>query len=95
MIEIDFTEYSIDKWSLTTKFVFSVGVMLGLETLSRIIPFIFNTLGSKLIPVKGKHLDTLSFDDHLYITINKLLTVMFTYHLIWVCQIRHFDTWAV
>lgn len=95
MLEMDFTEYSIEKWSLTTKFMFSVGVMLGLETLSRIIPFIFNTLGSKLIPVKGKHLDTLSFDDHLYITINKLLTVMFTYHLIWVCQSSSSIKWKL
>ena len=38
------------------------------------------------IEIQGLHLDKLESIDQIYITINKLLTVMFVYHLILVCS---------
>lgn len=83
---MDFQQYNIENWSFSVMIIFSIIIMIGLEILSRILPIIFDTTGSKLIPIKGKHLDNLSMEDNLYIFINKLLTIMFVYHLIWVCQ---------
>ncbi len=57
----------------------TVVVLIGLEVLSRFIPILFESF--KSIPVKGKHLDELSTQDITYISINKLLTVMFVYHM--------------
>jgi len=41
--------------------------------------------GAVKIPVKGKHLDEFESQDLLFITINKLLTALFVYHVIHVC----------
>jgi sterol desaturase/sphingolipid hydroxylase (fatty acid hydroxylase superfamily) len=43
-----------------------------------------------MIPVKGKHLDVLSTQDQIFININKLFTLMFSYHLILACH--YFDS---
>ncbi len=55
-------------------------VLLGLEILSQVIPWLCTGVFEP-IPVKGKHLDEFEATDKLYIRINKLLTVVFTYHL--------------
>jgi len=83
---INFGAWSIENWSAGTILVMIAGIFLGLEVLSHIVHFIFGNAGSKLIPVKGKHLDNFEFEDHLYIWINKGLTALFVYHLVWVCQ---------
>ena len=79
-------EWDIENWSMGAMVGLSCVIMIGLEILSHIVHLIFNTVGSNLIPIKGKHLDQFSFDDNLYVAINKAFTIMFVYHLIWVCQ---------
>jgi sterol desaturase/sphingolipid hydroxylase (fatty acid hydroxylase superfamily) len=92
---MDFGEWNVENWSLGMMAAFSTGIMVGLQILSSCLPFIFGNGGTKhkLIPVKGKHLDSLSWDDNLFITINKLLTILFVYHLIWVCQKSNSISW--
>ena len=61
-----------------------VVVLIGLEILSRLVPLLFSLLSSSsLIEIRGKHLDQFEYTDHLYITINKGLTCMFVYHLLY------------
>jgi hypothetical protein len=72
-----------------------VGILIGLEVLSHIVHLIFSNTGAKLIPVKGKHLDNFSFDDLLYIWINKAHTMLFVYHLVWVCQKSATISWQL
>lgn len=75
----------IRTWSLGTSIGFSAVIMLGLQVLSWIIPFAFSTTGAKLIPIKGKHLDEFNTTDNVFIFINKCLTIMFVYHMLWLC----------
>jgi sterol desaturase/sphingolipid hydroxylase (fatty acid hydroxylase superfamily) len=70
----------VSTWTLSSYFIFAGLIFLGLEILSRILPYLFSTM--KEIPIKGKHLDELSFLDNLFIFMNKLLTVIFVYHLL-------------
>lgn len=60
-----------------------VVVIVGLEVLSKIVPMAFSSLSSSRIEVRGKHLDALEYQDNLFITINKGLTCMFVYHLMY------------
>jgi sterol desaturase/sphingolipid hydroxylase (fatty acid hydroxylase superfamily) len=60
--------------------LFCVAILLGLEALSHFVPIAFGT--KKLIPVRGKHLDSLDFKDNAFIWINKFLTLVFVYHVI-------------
>lgn len=81
----DFSSWDFKNWSYMMIPVFSSIIMIGMEILSFIVPAIFGLFCSKKIPIKGKHLDAFDATDNLYIFINKLLTVCFVYHLIWVC----------
>lgn len=83
---MDFQNWAIENWTVGTMVILCGAILIGLEILSHIVHIIFDNTGSKLIPIKGKHLDKFDFDDHLYIWINKALTVLFVYHLVWVCQ---------
>ena len=56
------------------------GIFFGLEALSQIVPAIFGHYDK--IAIKGKHLDVLSFQDNLFITVNKCLTLIFVYHTV-------------
>jgi sterol desaturase/sphingolipid hydroxylase (fatty acid hydroxylase superfamily) len=85
-------DWQIENWTWRFIPIFSSAVILGLEGLSQSIPIFFST-GSKLIPVKGKHLDEFSALDHLYISINKVLTVIFTYHVILFSSINSSIKW--
>ena len=67
-------------------------VLLGMEVLSFGVPTVFNHASK--IPVRGKHLDKLSSVDLLYISINKLLTVAFVYHVIVVTPLMPSIKWA-
>lgn len=73
---------SFSSMSILGVVVLCIVVLVGLEVLSRIVPLLFSSAGR--IEVRGKHLDTLDFQDQLYISINKLLTCMFVYHLLYV-----------
>jgi len=54
----------------------------GFEILNFLVKKSGRWMGSKRIPVRGKHLDELSLRDHLYIGFNKLATIPFVYFLI-------------
>ncbi len=78
--------WKYEKWSVWFIPGFCGVIMLGLDILSKIIPFIFGSVGAKMIPIKGKHLDEFSSQDNAFIFINKLLTIVFVYSLIIVCN---------
>ncbi len=75
-------EYS--KWTVNIIPLFVGVIFLGLEILSTIISPICEFLKLPKIPIKGKHLDEFDATDNLYILINKGLTAMFVYHLLYV-----------
>lgn len=68
------------------------GIFLGLEILSHLIPLLFGHFNK--IDVKGKHLDELSFQDNLFISINKCLTLVFVYHVVQVSYYTSSIKWA-
>lgn len=78
-------DWSFENWTIAILPLFASIIWIGLEVLSNIVPFIFKNTGAEYIPVRGKHLDEFASIDKLYIFINKLLTIAFVYHLIWVC----------
>lgn len=69
----------ITTWSITSIAIFAIALLFGLEMLSVMCRLIFQQYPA--IPVKGKHLDKLEFVDLVYIHINKILTIIFVYHL--------------
>lgn len=91
---LDWEEWHFPKWSFRLIPFFCGVIVLGLEILSTVIPMIFNVLTKSLIPIKGKHLDEFDFQDKLYISINKALTVLFVYHVLWVCYYTPTIRWA-
>jgi len=86
-------DWQFDRWTLRILPIFSGAILFGLEILSRIVPKLCQTGGSKLIPVKGKHLDKFEQQDWIFININKLLTIVFVYHLIWICRGSQIIQW--
>jgi sterol desaturase/sphingolipid hydroxylase (fatty acid hydroxylase superfamily) len=80
LLSPDILLWDVSTWPAWFIASYCVGIFLGLEGLGLIVPLIFG--GSESIPVKGKHLDVLSFQDNLFITINKCLTLVFVYHTI-------------
>lgn len=85
--------WRFENWSYLVIPGFCGVIMLGLHILSVIIPAIFGSIGTKLIPKKGKHLDKFDSLDNTFIFINKLLTIMFVYHLILVCNSSKTIAW--
>ena len=58
-------------------------IVTGMSILNIVVPALFG--GAEKIEVRGKHLDEFEFTDLLFITINKLLTALFVYHVVHVC----------
>lgn len=69
-------------WPLWFTIVYCGLIALGLELLSHIVHILFGFADD--IPIRGKHLDKFAFQDHLFVNINKVLTMVFVYHVIWV-----------
>lgn len=92
---LDLSILDVKTWNVATLLIFSAAIMGGLEILSHIIPLVCSSAGSKLIPVKGKHLDELSQLDKTYIWINKCFTVLFVYHLLWLTPQFSSITWEM
>mmetsp|Transcript_13529 Transcript_13529/g.29388 ORF Transcript_13529/g.29388 Transcript_13529/m.29388 type:complete len:376 (-) Transcript_13529:213-1340(-) len=61
---------------------FGVIIVLALEFLSFLVKRSGYWFHSKLIPVRGKHLDELSSLDHLFIGMNRIATAPFVYFLL-------------
>lgn len=91
MATIELSEWAFPNWTWRFAPVFSVGILVGMEILSLIVPPLFSS--AQPIPIKGKHLDELSSTDNLFIAINKLLTVVFVYHLCYVCYYTPTINW--
>ena len=68
--------------------MFCVVILAGLELLNVLVSKLFSS--AKSIPVKGKHLDKLETIDNAFIITNKLVTVVFVYHLFTVSSITYF-----
>lgn len=68
--------------------IFGLVILAGLELLNVLITMLFSS--AKSIPIKGKHLDKLETIDNAFIITNKLVTVVFVYHLFTVSSIIHF-----
>jgi len=72
--------WDVSTWPLWFMALFSGVILGGMEILARFPDLLFS--GCKRIPVKGKHLDELSFTDNVFIGFNKLVTIVFVYHLV-------------
>lgn len=77
---VAYSERESTHWEWWQAGVFAAVIMLGMEVLSRFVDWFFNSLDH--IPQKGKHLDKLEGRDRLFITLNRLTAVPFTYHLV-------------
>lgn len=79
-------DWHVSQWTWKMIPLFTASIMIGMEGLSVLIPLYFERLAKKetikSIPVKGKHLDKFDFLDRLFININKVLTVLFVYHVL-------------
>lgn len=76
------TEFKVNDhstWPVSFYFIFGGLIIVGMESLSWIIYLLFSS--TSLIPIKGKHLDQFEFQDYLFVSINKLLTIVFAYHV--------------
>lgn len=89
-MKLKFSVAEIASWPKWFYLCFIGGIFTGLEILSYIIPLAFGSWPK--IPVRGKHLDKFETIDKVYILINKLLTVAFVYHVIYVTT--HINTIA-
>eukprot|EP01038_Epipyxis_sp_PR26KG_P013233 gene13233-17736_t len=79
-------DWTFDKWSIWIIPLFSSVILVGMEILSVGVPPLFQAITHcNQIPIKGKHLDQFSLQDHIFITINKFLTILFVYHGLLVC----------
>lgn len=83
----------ISSWPIWFGVSFAGVIVGGLEILSRIIPLLFGSANQ--IPVKGKHLDKFETVDKAFITFNKILTIVFVYHVIWVVGRTSTVTWEM
>ena len=66
-------------WTTMDKIVFGVLIMMGMELLGWIVRNTGSWVNAKQIPVRGKHLDTLTNKDLLFIGISKAQTGPFVY----------------
>lgn len=83
--------YNHETWPLWFYTLFGGVIMLGLEILSRFVPFVFNSASK--IKIQGEHLDKFEFKDRAFIFTNKLLTCLFVYHLCYVVYHRETIKW--
>lgn len=88
-------EWELQNWTIKILPLFSGITLIGFEILTGLVPLACRVLGTNKIPVKGKHLDTLSWLDISFININKALTLMFAYHLIWLCTSLPSIKWKI
>lgn len=72
-------------WGWRHFLVETVVVLFGMELIGYVACEVPQWFGSGKIEVRGKHLDSLDKTDIAFIAFNRLLTVMFTYHMIWFC----------
>jgi hypothetical protein len=94
---MDFPITDVTSWPLWFGLVFCGGIMIGLEVLSILPHLLCDNIvyKSPTIKVKGKHLDELSSQDNLFIFINKMLTILFVYHVIVVINMNPRIAWAL
>ena len=88
----DFALWEVGSWPAWFIGAYCCAIFVGLEILSHLIPLLFGRFDK--IAIKGKHLDELSFQDNLFITINKCLTLVFVYHTVQVSFYTKSIKWA-
>jgi sterol desaturase/sphingolipid hydroxylase (fatty acid hydroxylase superfamily) len=81
-----FTIYDASEWQWQHYVVWTILILLALQILAVLVLSIGKVLGlddpKQAIKIRGKHLDVLEPIDQVYISINKLLTALFTYQAI-------------
>jgi sterol desaturase/sphingolipid hydroxylase (fatty acid hydroxylase superfamily) len=82
----------LDTWPIWFSIVYCGIIYLGLEILSHIVHILFGFAAQ--IPIRGKHLDEFNATDKLYININKVFTMIFVYHVIYVTYNTPSIEWA-
>lgn len=87
--------WDVSTWPLWFTLTYVVAVYLGLEIVAQGVIPLFSVWGWGSIAKKGKHLDNLEFMDNLYININKILTLVFTYHAIQVTYYNPAISWKL
>ena len=85
LISNNFQLHDITTWTNSFILTFSLAILLGLEILAHLVPYVFKNTKNEEIEIQGKHLDQFEMIDLLYININKILTVIFVYHVIATC----------
>lgn len=91
-LESNFSLSHIRTWPTWFTVCYCAVIYLGLEILSHIVHILFGFAAK--IPVRGKHLDEFDSTDRTYININKLLTMVFVYHVIFVCFTHEGIEWG-
>ena len=91
--EVFNSSWAFPNWSYRMIPLFSIFIFFSLEMLSIMIPPIF--VRSNKLPIKSGHLDEFDHVDKLYIFINKLLTIIFAYHLIHYCYYTPSIKWNI
>uniref|UniRef100_A0A7S4PHW7 Uncharacterized protein n=1 Tax=Guillardia theta TaxID=55529 RepID=A0A7S4PHW7_GUITH len=90
-----FKFWDASTWSMPEYALWSVVILLGLELMSYLVNEIpqrfFNP---SAIPIRGKHLDVLSWKDISFITWNKFTTTLFTYHALRFCWLSPRIAWV-
>eukprot|EP00931_Biecheleriopsis_adriatica_P112145 TRINITY_DN86682_c0_g1_i1.p1 TRINITY_DN86682_c0_g1~~TRINITY_DN86682_c0_g1_i1.p1 ORF type:complete len:264 (+),score=33.37 TRINITY_DN86682_c0_g1_i1:139-930(+) len=87
----------LDQWTGCHMFVFVAVILVGPELVSAFpMRFAWCYPWSKPLELQSKHhLDTLSRKDWAFIIINKLITVMYVYHILKVCRMSPHIYWPL
>ena len=84
LLSHDFVMDKPGSWSAPQAGAFCTCVMAALGFLNNIVPPVARALlrGASPIPAQGSHLDALEWKDHLFLFINRLASIPFTYHFV-------------
>ena len=84
--------WDVANYSRLQTSIFGVVVLLGLQLLAVLVPFVCDRIVSGRIEIKGSHHDVLDTKDKCFIAFNKFSTCFFMYHLLYVTA-RHKTVW--
>eukprot|EP00039_Didymoeca_costata_P014872 m.245842 g.245842 ORF g.245842 m.245842 type:complete len:257 (+) comp16109_c4_seq1:112-882(+) len=73
-------------WSFIHYCIWTAAIFTGYEILSTLVIKVPPLFNPKTIPVRGRHLDSLAAKDLGFIAFNRIITVVFVYHLLWYCH---------
>jgi hypothetical protein len=89
-----FVPHEASTWSAAHGVMFASAVCFTFEALTHIVPAVFGPLTADRIPARGKHHDVLDRQDLVYLTINRAMSVPFTYHYLRTAWVAPFMRWC-